>query len=68
MVNDARSTTARRPDRARDDLRPFRDSVGRRAALKVATAVDVSITHPLEKGGPPVPAQRTKLMFTGISG
>ena len=32
-VHDAGSTTARRADRARDALRPFRDSLGRRAAM-----------------------------------
>src|SRR5208282_5441221 len=35
-----RSTAARRADCARDDVRRFRDSVGRRAALKVTTADD----------------------------
>ena len=41
-IDDAGSTTARRADRARDDVRLLGDSVGRRAALKVATAVGLA--------------------------
>jgi len=39
-LDDAGSTTARLAARARGDVRLFRDSVGRRAALAVAIPVE----------------------------
>jgi len=45
-VHDARSTAARRADRARDDVRLLRDSLGRSAALKVATELVRAVNAP----------------------